>query len=186
MDFIDWRKSPQKIKVESQENIPKVHKYRGKSYIDYIDEQIREAQARGDFDNLAGAGKPLNLDENIYAGDKALGYNLLKSNGFAPIEVELTKEVRNERTRAEKKLARVIHMSKTLRKRRVPPSASEKHAFNLAVHKAADEYEHTVRELNRKILTVNLTVPAAMQQTPIHVEEVVQHFREQCPLFAEV
>lgn len=186
MDFIDWRKSSQKITLNTEEeHAPRPRRYQGKAFSDYIDEQIRSAQERGEFDNLQGAGKPLNLDENIFAGDKALGYNLLKNNGLAPAEVELAKEIREERARAEKKLERVIHLSKTLRRRRIPPSASERKAFTSKARKAGEEYERTLRELNRKILTLNLIVPTIMQQEPIHVEEAVKQFHDNCPLFGE-
>ena len=76
----------------------------GQSWDNYIEEQIRDAQERGEFDNLPGAGKPLQLEQNVYAGDKAMGYNLLKSNQFAPPEIELLKEVRTERERIEARL----------------------------------------------------------------------------------
>lgn len=33
-------------------------------YESWIDRQIREAQERGEFDNLPGAGKPLHLDDD--------------------------------------------------------------------------------------------------------------------------
>jgi hypothetical protein len=33
-------------------------------YESWIDRQIREAQERGEFDNLPGAGKPLQLDDD--------------------------------------------------------------------------------------------------------------------------
>ena len=59
MDFVDWRKSPDKPKIESERPKPRPNKFYGKAYLDYIDEQIREAQERGEFDNLPGAGKPL-------------------------------------------------------------------------------------------------------------------------------
>ncbi len=186
MDFIDWRKSPKQIKLDNEEQQPKVRKYRGRNFDDYVNEKIREAQERGEFDNLRGAGKPLNLDENFYAGDKALAYSLLKNNGFAPPEVEMGKDIRVERERAEKKLTRVIHLGKTLRRRRLPPSASAKAAFNSSARQAENEYERTLRELNRKILTHNLIVPTLMQQTPIPVEAALERFHEECPLFDQV
>ena len=94
MDFKDWRKAPDNPSDEPV--TPKIGRFRGKQYFDYIDEQIHEAQARGDFDNLPGSGKPLNLDENPYTGDRALAYSLLKQNGYAPPEVELAKEIRTQ------------------------------------------------------------------------------------------
>ena len=183
MEFRDWRKSPDKRPADSESDPPKVRKYYGKKFEDYISEQIREAQARGEFDNLQGTGKPLNLDSNLYTGDKALGYSLLKSQGYAPKEIELAKEIRTGYERAGAKIARLRQRGRALRSRRVPPFASEKRAFNAAVEKAAAEYEKTLRELNRKILTLNLMTPPVMHQTMFDVEKLVQDFRESCPPF---
>jgi DnaJ homolog subfamily C member 28 len=180
MEYIDWRKSSEKIKTDKKISADEVRR-RNKRYRDYVEEQIREAQERGDFSNLPGAGKPLNLDDDTYAGDKAAGYHLLKNNGFAPAEVELAKEIRTERERAEAKLTRVRHQGKILRARRVAPFASERRAFNNSVEKAASEYDRTLRELNRKILTLNLTAPAAMHLPMLEVERLVQEFRASCP-----
>src|SRR5438094_52917 len=121
MDFIDWRKTPEQHKTEAEEPAPRPNRFHGKAYQNYIDEQIRAAEERGEFANLPGAGKPLHLDQNIYAGDKAMAYNLLKSNHFAPPEIELLKEIRTERERAEAKIAKVTHQGRSLRNRRVPP-----------------------------------------------------------------
>ncbi len=181
MDFKDWRTSPEK--GTDDKDAPTSGKYRGKHFYDYIDEQIRLAQERGEFDNLRGAGKPLKLDDNFFAGEKAMGYGLLKSNGFAPAEVELSNEIRRELERAEAKLAKLRHQSRTLRSRRVPPFASERQAFNLAVKKATTAYESTLRQLNSKILTLNLTAPAPMHQPMLEVDKLVQDFRMSCPLF---
>ena len=186
MDFVDWRKSRDERQTDAETPKPKPNRFYGKAYKDYIDEQIREAQERGEFDNLPGAGKPLQLEQNIYAGDKAMGYNLLKSNHFAPPEIELLKEIRTERERAEAKIAKVVHKSKTLRNRRVPPFASERRAFNRTVEKAAAEYERALRELNHKILTLNLIAPSVMHQSMLEVERLVQQFRDACPLFEGV
>lgn len=181
MDFKDWRKADDTSANESEKARP--YKYRGKQYRDYIEEQIHEAQKRGDFDNLPGAGKPLNLDDSSYAGDRALGYSLLKSNGYAPREVELSKEIRATAERAETKLAKIRHQGQALRSRRVPPFPSEKRAFNVSLEKALGEYERTLRELNRKILTLNLSAPVAMHLPMFEVEQRVQQFRATCPPF---
>ncbi len=182
MDFIDWRKAPEEKTTDSQVT-EKVGRRRGRRYRDYVEELIQEAQKRGEFSNLPGTGKPLQFDDDTYAGDKAMGYHLLKSNGFAPTEVELANEIRKERERVEAKLKRIVQQGQTLRSRRVPPFASEKRVFNTLVEKAASEYESMLRELNRKILTLNLMAPAAMHQTLLEVELLVQQFRQSCPLF---
>ena len=183
MDFVDWRKIKDKTEADQEVKPRKLGRYRGKMYRDYIDELIREAEERGEFDNLPGAGKPLNIDENVYAGDKAMGYSLLKNNGHAPPEIELMREIKAERERAEAKLARVKSWSRALRTRRNPPTDADKRAFNAAVEKAATEYDEALRKLNRKILTLNLSVPTPMHQQMLNVERLVQEFRESCPLF---
>src|SRR5438132_3884747 len=167
MEFRDWRKSPDKRPADSESKAPKVRKYYGKKFEDYISEQIREAQARGEFDNLQGTGKPLNLDSNAYTGDKAMGYSLLKSQGYAPKEIELAKEIRTGYERAGAKIARLRQRGRALRSRRVPPFASEKRAFKAAVEKAGVEYEKTLRDLNSKILTLNLMTPLVMHRSLI-------------------
>jgi Domain of unknown function (DUF1992) len=59
-----------------------------------LDEQIEKAIAEGKFDNLEGAGKPLDLDDYFAAPeDIRAGYTLLKNNDFVPEEVELLKEI---------------------------------------------------------------------------------------------
>ncbi len=181
MDFIDWRKAPDKQPVDTEKTPG--GRYYGRRFYDYVNEQIRDAQERGAFDNLPGFGKPLNLSDDHYAGDKAQGYHLLKSNGYAPFEIELDKEIRRDVGRMDAKLARIRHQGQSLRARRVPPFPSEKRAYNAAVEKAADEYETALRELNRKILTLNLTAPVIMHKPLFEVEKLVQAFWETCPLF---
>jgi DnaJ family protein C protein 28 len=180
MDFKDWRKISEENKTEQE--AAEVNKFRGRLYHDYIEEQIREAQERGEFDNLQGAGKPLNLDDNPYLGEKAMAYNLLKNNNYVPLEIELANEIRTISERATAKLEKLRLQGQTLRTRRMPPSASEKRIYNASIEKTATEYERTLRELNRKILTLNLTAPAAMHQPLFEVEKLVQRFRESCPL----
>ncbi|MEN6325698.1 MAG: DUF1992 domain-containing protein [Syntrophomonas sp.] len=61
---------------------------------DLVENQILKAQQRGDFDNLEGAGKPLNLEENPFEPlDLRMTYKILKDNDFAPYWIELGKEI---------------------------------------------------------------------------------------------
>jgi hypothetical protein len=59
-----------------------------------VEGQIREAMARGEFDNLPGAGKPqdhsgyFNLPEDL-----RMGYSVLKNAGYIPEEAQLLKEI---------------------------------------------------------------------------------------------
>ena len=59
-----------------------------------IEARIREAIERGDFDNLAGRGKPLNLDDYFNTPeDLRMAFAMLKSNEFVPEEVEIMREI---------------------------------------------------------------------------------------------
>lgn len=64
-----------------------------------IEEKIKQAIARGEFDNLAGKGKPLDLDAYFNTPEHLrMGYSILKSNDFVPEEIEMLREIGNLRT----------------------------------------------------------------------------------------
>lgn len=67
---------------------------------------IREAQERGEFDDLPAHGRPIALEDNPYAGDRALAFHLLRNAGAAPPWIETDKEVRRLRDTYERTLAR--------------------------------------------------------------------------------
>jgi hypothetical protein len=65
-----------------------------------IEEKIREAMEKGEFDNLPGKGKPLDLDAYFATPDDLrLGYSVLKSAGCLPVEVELQNEIESLKAR---------------------------------------------------------------------------------------
>ncbi|MFQ5488796.1 MAG: DnaJ family domain-containing protein [Gammaproteobacteria bacterium] len=56
--------------------------------------RIGEARDRGDFDNLAGAGRPLVLDDDLLVPEELrVAYRLLKNAGFVPPELEARREI---------------------------------------------------------------------------------------------
>lgn len=62
--------------------------------VDPIDEIIRQAMQRGEFDNLKNSGKKLDLDEYFeMPEDVRVGYSLLKNANFVPTEIELLQEI---------------------------------------------------------------------------------------------
>jgi hypothetical protein len=59
-----------------------------------VEERIRKAQERGEFKNLQGAGRPLNLvDDQHIPEDLRLAYKILKNADCLPPEIELKKEI---------------------------------------------------------------------------------------------
>lgn len=64
-------------------------------YQKIIEEKIKEAQERGEFDNLPGSGKPLDLeDESRIPEDLRLSHKVLKNANCLPPELELRNEIR--------------------------------------------------------------------------------------------
>jgi hypothetical protein len=56
--------------------------------------KIEEAIENGEFENLPGQGKPLNLDYLAgVPGDKRAAFTLLHNSGYLPEQVELLKEM---------------------------------------------------------------------------------------------
>ena len=121
-------------------------------YESWIDQQIRRAQERGDFDNLRGMGQPLAPeDQNVaaFAGQDAMGLKLLKNNEALPAWIELNKEISADRAVCRRILD--YYVAERDRERR---------------ERFASDYRRRVKDLNQKIDQYNLIVPAA------HLEQI--------------
>ena len=59
-----------------------------------VEERIQQSIKKGEFDNLPGMGKPLNLDDftNV-PGELRMAYKILKNADCLPPEIELKKEI---------------------------------------------------------------------------------------------
>jgi hypothetical protein len=58
-----------------------------------VEARISDAQARGEFDNLQGAGKALQLeDEYLVPAELCAAYRLLKNAGYLPPAVQMRRE----------------------------------------------------------------------------------------------
>jgi len=56
--------------------------------------RIEEALAAGAFDELPGAGRPLELDDDLFVPEELrAAYRILKRAGFVPPEVEARREL---------------------------------------------------------------------------------------------
>ncbi len=59
-----------------------------------VEERIKSAQRKGQFDNLEGSGKLLRLDDDRHIPEELrLAYKMLKNADCAPPEIELKKEI---------------------------------------------------------------------------------------------
>ena len=98
--------------------------------------RIRDAIARGEFDDLAGKGRPLPLEDlSTVPEDLRSGYLLLKNAGVLPEEMQIRKEMvtlealldacadPQERTRLRDDLNRKMIRYQVLMERRRPRAA---------------------------------------------------------------
>jgi len=58
-----------------------------------VEERIKKAQEKGEFNNLKGCHKPLKFEDLNVPEDLRLAYKILKNAGFLPPEVELKKKI---------------------------------------------------------------------------------------------
>ena len=64
------------------------------SFDKIVEELIKKAQERGEFDNLPGKGKPIDLSEYFETPeDVRMAQSVLKDAGFKSPEVELLNEI---------------------------------------------------------------------------------------------
>lgn len=153
----------------------------GKRWRDVIEEQIREAQERGDFDNLPGAGKPLKLDENPYAGDRALAFHLLQQNGVLPQELEVGREVDADLARAEKLLAELRRERDWLLRQPASSRARAQATYARMRQEYAERYEQALRQLRSKMLSLNIIAPSTMHRPVTDVEAKMRAFQQEFP-----
>ncbi len=151
---------------------------------DIVEQRIQEAQEEGKFDNLSGAGRPLRLDENIWAGDKAMAYHLLKSNDVAPQELERGREIDGELARAEASVQALRHRRETLRARRLV-FASDRRAYNVLREATERRYAEALREINSRILSLNIIAPPALHRRLLDAERLLAAFRDEFPPLSE-
>ena len=60
-----------------------------------VEQRIKKAQEKGEFDNLEGNHKPLEFTDNNVPDELRLAHKILKNAGFAPPEIELKKKIKN-------------------------------------------------------------------------------------------
>lgn len=64
--------------------------------------KIEEAVSRGELEDLPGAGKPLELDDDpLVPEDLRLAYRILKNAGYVPAEAKAAKKLELAKARIE-------------------------------------------------------------------------------------
>lgn len=135
-----------------------------KDWESWIDEQIREAQQRGDFDNLPGKGKPLDLTPNPYAQGQELAFKVLKDAGYAPDWIELDKAIRGKLERVRGTLVRSREWYEArmagLERRSGGWADAERERTEASWQQAILRFQEEVSAINAEIADLNLRVPS--------------------------
>ncbi len=146
----------EEIKIQAQKS-KKLARYMSSTQ-DLVENQIRKAMEKGEFDNLEGAGQPLRFDENPYEPPEVRMINkILKDNDFAPYWIELGKEI----DRDWEKLQSDVEYFKRYTSIMLS-SKREKMALNRYESKKAYFFSEKRRELekiSKKIINYNLHCP---------------------------
>lgn len=171
--------------AQSSEAAEQPQRRSGQSWESFVDEQIRTAQERGEFERLAGRGRPLQLDVNPFAGERALAFSLLKGQGVAPQEIELGREIDRDRQQADDLIRALRHQRDALRSRRVGPFASERRAYNVRVSRVLREVEALLRATNSRALSLNIIAPPPLHRGQVDVERRLAELRDEFPLLPE-
>lgn len=151
-------------------------------WTDVVEQRIREAQERGEFDNLVGQGQPLNLRENPFVRPAwRLAYRILTNAGFSPDWIELDRTVRAELAQCHKLLEGQLLWARKV--------ASSGRSDQEPVSGLADVYQWTVaryttlaERANENIELLNLITPVMfLQKHKICIAEELRRFRRRWP-----
>lgn len=127
-----------------------------------IETIIKNAMARGAFDNLSGKGKPLDLRENpLVAREWRLAYSMLEQEGFALPWMEDRKEIEKDLKAAQTALQRTWDWRST---------QMENGEHTLIVEhewrKAQSKFSEAVVGLNKRIDAYNAQIPSDVFYRP--------------------
>ncbi|HSK51380.1 MAG TPA: DUF1992 domain-containing protein [Clostridia bacterium] len=117
----------------------------GPTWESIVERQIREAMERGAFDELPHRGRPLPVDDDSAAGERALGFRVLRNAGIAPPWIEADKEVRELVARRDALVARAPR------------------TWVLARPRLREELRQVVEAANRAIARLNAEAPTDRQ-----------------------
>lgn len=147
-----------------------------------VEKTIREAIERGDFDNLAGKGKPLDLDVNPFVPeDKRQTFRILQNAGVAPDWIEQDKDIRAEQNALELFLQKqtLWFQAQQARLKTFAPElmVAEHERLTRSRDEILARYRDRAAALNKIIDTFNLKAPnGTRHHARIQIEKVIQKF----------
>jgi len=135
-----------------------------------LDEQIRQAIQRGEFDNLPGRGKPLDLSENPHEDPGwRMAYRMLKESGYTLPWIETRRNIELDYEKAIKSLQQSWDWRKDATGRRDLMHAEKEWQQAMKI------FRDKITELNKRIRDYNLEIPSnQFQRRSFNAEQEIQ------------
>lgn len=146
-----------------------------KSWDQWVDDAIRDAEERGEFENLPDKGKRIHLEETPFAPEMASALRTLKNAGYQPLWMELDKEITNDKRKLQAFLERSIAYIEARRAEVMVPASS------VAVATAETEPSLWAR-IREWLLHGDGGVDLSSRSEPLTLDDIValrSHMREQ-------
>jgi DnaJ family protein C protein 28 len=121
-----------------------------------LDEQIRRAIEEGQFDDLPGKGKPLDLSQNPYEDPSwRMAFNMLRSSGYTLPWIETRKEIEADFEEVYNSLARSWAWRGLALEQNQPYTLVEDEWQRALIF-----FREKIKSLNKRIFVYNLKVPS--------------------------
>jgi hypothetical protein len=136
------------------------------------EKRIRKAIDRGQMSNLAGEGKPLQLDDDTHTPtDLRLAYKLLRDNGLAPEWMMMGRDLDEQRerllTNVHKGVRAYLGAVGDAGRIADPERAVERRRrIEAAWQVAQSTFREATANFNRQITSYNLKVPRGISHKP--------------------
>lgn len=154
----------------------------------WAEKLIRKAQEEGQFDNLPGTGKPLDLSEHPYEDpEMRMAHKILSNAKVLPEWAELAKQIDSLHESAQ-----TIRASYAARRRRrlgevsrIPPAEARAatNAMDAEREEVLDRLVELWRRINLKVLDLNVKGPrGSVYRRPVDVGRARAEFEDEFPL----
>jgi len=123
----------------------------------FVEEQVNEAIARGEFCNLKGKGEPLQLRGDLSKKDE-MRQKLRGDAGYGIPWEEVAREIETQARRAENELARAVQF----REAGLSSPKSDKAKIEEDFRGHLEKVDEAIRAVNSLVLKHNLLLPSLL------------------------
>jgi hypothetical protein len=157
----------------------------GFEFVERVAERkIQEAIERGEFDDLPGKGKPINLDDDpMTPPHLRLANKILKNAGVLPDWMQVDQEIDRNRKEVEQAFARLLKEYPKRRSRAEMTGGKEddrqrrRRQFAEWLARERTAYLRSVKQVNTDITKLNLIAPSVQRvHVPLNVGKETEQF----------